>query len=347
LLVISAAFLGACGAAEDDTADTSTTGANPPPPALGGVPVECCFTLFDEFQVSEVGCTYPTPPICIDPDDPNIDTNQDGTLDTQELTENVCKLKCPAGPDAYPFWGPGFHQPGSLLTIALAEPYDGCMQLSGEVLDDQPSCDPSHPSHLDPFPVASVAPTHEGTLVAGAPSTDSDVTINGVTVAVDFSGQFAFFLDDCVSSRPYEQCDLSMRALRLDLVGTPVFGDYRVDEAALSLAFPQTTTVDFVCGRSECSGTFEFAATAATAIDMNLEWRQKTLSSGAPGGGGLLLSHGPGGLGGVTTLHGTLDLDVSKSSGTLTLTGSGSDQFGGDLASTTFTVSGPVERVDY
>ena len=69
------------------------------------------------------------------------------------------------------------------------------------------------------------------------------------------------------------------------------------------------------------------------------------LSTGrALGGGSLLLANGGPGLGGVTRVLGELELNASMATGTLRLHGAGSDSLGGDIASATFDVTGPVTR---
>jgi hypothetical protein len=227
-------------------------------------------------------------------------------------------------------------------------PYYGCTVVAGaEVADSNTgqTCDPSDSSHLAPFATAAdVTPSHEGTLSTGVPGSEAEITINGDSVTMEFAGDVEFFLDNCVISRPYTQCDLGLRVLDLAVIGSPVFGDYQVNSATLSLAHPETTTVDFVCNRNACGGDFAFLASVAP-LGMNLNWEQKTLSTGRTGGGGMLLSHGPGGLGGISTLNGHLELDVSMSTGTIQLVGSGNDAYSGNLASTTFDLRGTVDRL--
>ncbi len=106
------------------------------------------------------------------------------------------------------------------------------------------------------------------------------------------------------------------------------------------------STVGFDCDSHSgtCLGTFSFSRELGSAVDMNLSWDQTTLSSGSVGGGSVMLSNGTGGLGGVDVIDGELELDATKSVGTIRLTGTGADALGGSLASATFDPTGPVDR---
>ena len=342
MLVGAVALCGCVSAETGGGADD--TGGGDGPPELGGVAVTCCFLLMDGDLEWHEGCTFPQPPICIDPDNPTIDVNQDGTLDTQELTENVCALKCPSPVPAGGFLGPGFHPPGYPSgTIDLIGNIYGCSPLSGELTAGANSCDPSHPSHLEPFPVADVSPTHEGTLSTAVPGGEAEITINGNSVTMAYTGDVAFYLDNCITTRPYVQCDLGLRVLNLEANGVPSFGDYQVTDAGVELAYPEVTTIDFVCDRLGCVGDFAFVSSVAP-LAMNLNWQQTNVVTQQSSAAGLLLSNGVGGLGGLNTLSGQLDLDTSLSAGTIQVVGSGSDAFGGDIASATFDLRGTVDR---
>jgi len=115
--------------------------------------------------------------------------------------------------------------------------------------------------------------------------------------------------------------------------------------AALKLSVPfQTTTVTFSCDAQGCLGSFDFSSRVGTTLGMDMSWEQTKISTGAVGKGRLEL--GPNGLASLAQVQGELDLDASKSSGTLRLHGSGSDKLGGEFASVRFDISGPVGKAE-
>ena len=63
-----------------------------------------------------------------------------------------------------------------------------------------PTCDPAHPSHLEPWN-NTVPPTHEGAFASSTSGNEAEVTVNGVTRAVGYDGDYVFSLSDCVTIR--------------------------------------------------------------------------------------------------------------------------------------------------
>jgi len=113
--------------------------------------------------------------------------------------------------------------------------------------------------------------------------------------------------------------------------------------ASLNLSVPfQTTTVTFSCDAQGCLGSFDFSSRVGTTLGMDMSWEQTKISTGSVGRGFLAL--GADGLGSLARVQGELDLDASKSTGTLRLHGSGSDNLGGEFASVRFDISGPVGK---
>ncbi len=98
--------------------------------------------------------------------------------------------------------------------------------------------------------------------------------------------------------------------------------------------------MSFVCDGSGCSGSFDFLARTGTSLAADFAWDQTKLVSGGVGGGSVAL--GKDRLGNITRVTGELDLDPTKSSGSIRLWGTGEDSYGGDFASVTFDLSGPI-----
>jgi hypothetical protein len=331
---------------------TDTEGAAPP--ELPGVRVECCYELFSSppggpTEVA-LGCAVQQP--CIDPDSPVVDTNSDGMLSPSEL-QDVCARKCP-DPLDYPFSGVGFTDPESGGPIAIGPPYDGCIAISGEVQTMAMSCDPSSPAELEPWPQGSIPPTHTGSFSSSAPQSRATIRVNGVARDVGYDGRIALAISDCVTLTPKggavasdpmvrrTQCRLELQSLQLELVGSPRFGEYRVDGAMLDLVAGTPTPIDFVCKTRGCRGRFSFSHQGASSVAVNLNWDQTNLSTGSIGGGGIAL--GAERLGEVSQLEGVIDLDPQMETGTIRVRGTGRDSLGGDFASTSFDMTGHVAR---
>ena len=340
-LFAAAAFVGGCPSGDPDSGGGST-GDPIPPPELPGVRVNCCYYLEIGGEAPVVCTTDLTSP-CVDPSDPELDTDGNGSLNQQEINA-LCGDKCPLGlPGDYPFTPEaqfydydteaGYNAMGS-EACTVAGTYSA-------VSLDAASCTPT-PGPLEPWDDVA-PPSHEGSFAVG-PGNTANVTVNGNLVAVSYEGDYSFALYDCVTSGRLRTCYLDLRTLNFTMLGNPVFGDYEVDGAVLDLAATQTTTATFSCTLGSCFGTFEFSSKIGNPISMNFSWDQTTTPTGSIGGGSLLLSNGPNGLGGLNKLRGELDLDGIMSQGTLRLYGSGSDNFGGDFASASFDLTGPVGR---
>ena len=255
-------------------------------------------------------------------------------------------MKCPSNPSDYPYHGGAYYDRDNPMSgYPGTAPWDVCVVTDGsQVSPSAPACDPTVGDPLGEWSGVE-PPSHEGTFTTtGSPNNSADVTVNGVTVAVDYDGDYTFALYDCVPARNQTICDMELKTMNLTLLGNPVFGDYEVDGATLDLAAPESTKATFNCNSSSCFGTFEFSKKIKNPISLNLSWDQTTTSTGTIGGGSILLSNGRNGYGGVKKMTGQLDLDASMISGTLRLIGQGSDSFGGDFASATFDVTGPVGR---
>lgn len=139
-------------------------------------------------------------------------------------------------------------------------------------------------------------------------------------------------------------CTLRLLALNVELAGGPTFGGYRVDTAVMHLASPQETKVAFKCDRSSCIGTFEFGVGIGNPLEMNLSWDQTTIATQSVGGGSMLLSNGPAGLGGLETVYGELEMDTARTNGSLRLMIKGADNLGGSFASIVIDATGPIAR---
>lgn len=115
-----------------------------------------------------------------------------------------------------------------------------------------------------------------------------------------------------------------------------------VDTAVLQLNLPSRTTAIFVCDSSGCTGSFDFIGRTGTSIAADFAWDQTNVQNGAIGGGAVAL--GKDELGEISRVMGELELDTTKSSGTIRLWGTGQDNFGGDVADVTFDLTGPVNK---
>ncbi len=344
LLVGGIAALG-CPTGDPDPGGGASTGDPTGGPDLPGVRINCCYELANITPgippKIAIGCVDDNASPCIDPSDPLLDVDFSGDLDASEL-QDICAMKCPKPMD-FPFSGGPFHVPGDPDTpIDLQGPYDGCIAVGGQVSTTAISCDPSSPGHLAPWADGGT-PTHQGSLSSATPGNQAEVTINGVSIPVAFDGAFELAIRDCSQEANKQLCTLELQRLDLALLGNPIFGGYEVTGGAAELAISQTTSVKFTCGKSSCEGLFSFSANAGTPLSLNMTWDQLTTATGSVGGGTLALSNGPGSLGGMKKLLGTLVLDTTLGAGTLELQGNGSDALGGDFASATFDIAGPVE----
>ena len=100
--------------------------------------------------------------------------------------------------------------------------------------------------------------------------------------------------------------------------------------------------MSFACDSGGCSGSFEFLARSGATIAADLNFEQQHLPTATPGGGHIGL--GADGLGQFSRVIGELDLDATKSTGTLRLRGEGKDAMGGEFASTSFDLTPEVIR---
>lgn len=158
---------------------------------------------------------------------------------------------------------------------------------------------------------------------------------------MDFSGEVQLAISDCEGRSRQEVCVLDLESLVFELESNPTFGDYQVDTALLRLNLPTRTTASFVCDNRGCSGSFDFLARTGTSVAADFAWDQTNLVSGGVGGGSIAL--GKDQLGAISRVTGELDLDTTKSTGTIRLWGAGEDALGGDVASVTFDLSGSLQ----
>lgn len=326
----------------EDQGDTDggggSSGVDQDPSAeLPGVRLNCCYTLANITPgippVYDDGC------IAVESAQPCVDPSEwggaDAVIDNQEAAD-VCKLKCPAQGSFS--GGPFVNENGQPLDISA--PFDGCATAFGEVNASAMACNPDSPGHTDPWE-NEVAPTHEGTFSSSTQGSQADITINGSTRAVSFTGKALLGISDCEGRSRQEVCVLDLQSLGLELGSSPIFGDYQVDTAQLQLNLPTRTTASFVCDTSGCSGSFDFLTRTGTSILADFAWDQTNILSGAVGGGSLAL--GKDELGSITRVTGELELDSTKSTGTIRMWGAGQDSFGGESASVTFDLTGPLQ----
>ncbi len=280
--------------------------------------------------------------MCVDPASPALDNDGDGSLNLQEMI-GACELKCPNHPDDYPFDGPGLSGSWDAFTPTdVHPPFNGCIAVGARVDPDEGACDPTSPVHTDPWPTTLTPPTHEGTFTSDQAGSHAEVSVNDVPQSLEFAGDVAFSVYDCEQRGRQEACLLDLQRLTLTLGSAPMFGEYEVDFAQLSINRPTTTPASFACDESGCSGSFEFLARSGVTIAADLNFEQQHLPTATPGGGHLAL--GADGLGEFTRVIGELDLDTTKSTGTLRLRGEGRDAMGGEFASTTFDLTSAVSR---
>ncbi|MGH1347543.1 MAG: hypothetical protein ACRBN8_38660 [Nannocystales bacterium] len=349
-LALAVAILGsACGTFDEPEGETDSGGAGGDSTGQDnqndgpGVWLDCGYHLIDTNFPTASGVAYPHPrTMCVDPASPQFDGNGDGSLNLEEMI-GACELKCPNGPGGYPFDGPGLS--GSWDAFAPTDvhpPFNGCFAVEARVDQDEGACDPSSPVHSEPWPTTLTPPTHEGTFTSDQTGSHATVNVNGVPQSLEFAGDVAFSVYDCEERGRQQACLLDLQHLAITLGSVPVFGEYEVSFAQLSFNRTTTAPVSFACDASGCSGSFEFLARSGTTIAADLNFEQKHLSTGTPGGGYIGL--GADGLGQFTRVIGELDLDTTKSTGTLWLRGEGKDAMGGEFASTTFDLTSAVSR---
>lgn len=214
--------------------------------------------------------------------------------------------------------------------------------MQARVDEDQGACDPTSPVHTDPWPTTLIPPTHEGAFTSGQAGSSAAVSVNGVPQSLEFAGDVAFSVYDCEERGRQQGCLLDLQRLTLTLGSVPLFGEYEVSFAELSINRTATTPVSFACDSSGCSGSFEFLARSGVTIAADLNFEQQHLPTSTLGGGHIGL--GADGLGAFTRVVGELDLDTTKSVGTLRLRGEGQDAMGGEFASTSFDLTSAVSR---
>ena len=328
---------------DDSAADGGTGGPQGVGDEQPGVQLDCGFLVGNYLGPVETGVGFPSPnTMCVDPSSVQIDTNGDGELELDEMLA-ACSRKCPDAPDGYPFFGPGFSASwDDFVAFGVEGPYDSCSAVQARVDVAAGACNPSSPGHTAPWPTTLVPPTHEGTFTSEQPDSSASIDVNGDVKAIEFAGEIAFSVYDCEERGRQEVCMMDLQQLSLTLGSSPVFGDYLVDFAALTLNRPSTTTVSFACDHVGCSGSFDFIERTGTLLGADLNFEQTNTITSAPGGGHVTL--GTGGMGGFARVTGELELDSGKHAGTLRLRGTGRDAAGGAFASTTFDLTTAVGR---
>ncbi len=343
-LVVSAMSLSGCDVADEPDGDTDgmgdSTGA-PPGVGLAGVRLRCCYTLNHHVPggpfEADVGCVErEDSQMCVEL--ANFDADGSGDLSTSEATD-ACGFKCPP-PTDYPFYGGPFESDRG-GPLDFPPPYDGCTALFGEINTGAAACDSTNTGHTAPWS-AGAAPTHEGTLSSGSSGGRAEVSIAGKTKAVDLAGDLLVAISSCEHRARQEVCTLDLQGLALHLQSSPVFGDYQVDTAQIMLNLPTSTTVSFVCDSSGCSGAFDFVEDLGkTSVTADIAWDQTNLPKNRIGSGSLAL--GKDRLGSLSRVSGELELDATKSVGTVRIWGDGGDAFGGNVASVVFDLRGAVK----
>ncbi len=340
-IVAAAALVSGCPSGEDqgDTDGGGGGSTGTPEMELPGVRLNCCYTLGvltpGSAPAYDQGCiATETAQPCVDPTEWG---NLDGEISNTEAA-SICALKCPSSGSFQ--GGPFLDEDGYALEIQ--GPFDVCTVAYGEVSQVMAmACNPDNPSHTAPWSDGP-PPTHEGTLSSTNAGSSAEVEINGVLHAADFVGEILLGISDCETRSRQEVCVLDLQSLALELESTPTFGNYEVDTAQIRLNLPARTTTSFVCDTAGCSGSFDFLARTGTSVEADVAWDQTNLQTSAVGGGSLALGRKK--LGHLSRVTGELELDSTKTTGTIRIWGTGEDHFGGEAARVTFDLRGSVSR---